>query len=60
MAAVTITQRRSANGASRKQRDTLRTLGLGRIGRSAEREDSPALRGAVRVVEHLVEVKAGG
>ena len=60
MAAVTITQRRSANGASRKQRDTLRTLGLGRIGRSAEREDSPAFRGAVRVVEHLVEVKEGG
>jgi large subunit ribosomal protein L30 len=56
MAAVTVIQRRSANGASRKQRETLRTLGLGRIGRVAEHEDSPALRGAVRVVEHLVEV----
>ncbi len=57
MAALTITQRRSANGASRKQRDTLRSLGLGRIGRSVERDDGPAVRGAVRVVEHLVEVR---
>ena len=58
--ALTITQRRSANGASRKQRDTLRTLGLGRIGRSVEREDSPNLRGAIRVVDHLVQVSEEG
>jgi large subunit ribosomal protein L30 len=57
MAALTITQRRSANGASRRQRDTLRTLGLGRIGSSVEREDAPSVRGAVRVVGHLVEVR---
>lgn len=57
MATLVITQRRSSNGASGKQRDALRTLGLGRIGRTVERPDHPTVRGAVRVVEHLVEVK---
>ncbi len=52
-----ITQRRSVNGSNRRQRDTLRTLGLGRIGRTVEREDSPALQGALRSVSHLVEVE---
>ncbi len=55
--AVKITQVKSANGASPRQRDALRTLGLGRIGRSTERPDHPTLRGAVRVVEHLVKVE---
>ena len=54
---LTITQRRSANGASPKQREALRTLGLGKIGRAVERPDHPTVRGAVRAVEHLVEVK---
>jgi large subunit ribosomal protein L30 len=52
-----ITQVRSQNGASRKQRDSLRTLGLGRIGRRSERHDDPAVRGVVRSVAHLVEVE---
>jgi large subunit ribosomal protein L30 len=56
MAQLTVTQRRSANGASPKQRDALRTLGLGRIGRSVEHEDDATVRGAIRVVSHLVEV----
>ena len=51
-----ITQLRSANGANPKQRDTLRTLGLGRIGRSVERPDEPAVRGAIATVSHLVKV----
>jgi large subunit ribosomal protein L30 len=54
---VRITQVRSANGANRKQRDTLRTLGLGRIGKSVERPDDPAVKGAVRSVRHLVKVE---
>ena len=37
-----ITQYRSVNGANPRQRDTLRTLGLGRIGRTVERPDEPA------------------
>ena len=51
-----ITQYRSANGANPRQRDTLRTLGLGRIGKSVERPDEPTVRGALRTVEHLVRV----
>jgi large subunit ribosomal protein L30 len=50
---------RSANGSSRKQRETLKTLGLGKIGRSSEREDDPRVRGAVNAVQHLVEVRDG-
>jgi large subunit ribosomal protein L30 len=52
-----ITQIRSANGANRKQRDTLRSLGLRGIGKSVERDDSPQVRGMVHAVRHLVEVK---
>ena len=51
-----ITQVRSANGANKKQRDTLRTLGLGKIGRTVERPDDPTVRGAIRTVRHLVKV----
>jgi large subunit ribosomal protein L30 len=57
MAGLKFTQVRSANGANPKQRDTLRTLGLGKIGRSVERPDHPTLRGEIRVVEHLVKVE---
>ena len=57
MAELTVTQRRSSNGASRRQRDALRTLGLGKIGRSVERDDDPTVRGSIRVVSHLVEVR---
>jgi large subunit ribosomal protein L30 len=51
-----ITQRRSASGARPSQRDTLRSLGLRRIGRSVDRQDGPELRGMIRAVEHLVEI----
>jgi large subunit ribosomal protein L30 len=54
---MVITQVRSANGASAKQRDTLRSLRLGRIGRKSQRADSPELRGMLRVVGHMVEVQ---
>ena len=52
-----ITQLRSVNGATPRQRDTLRTLGLGRIGRTVERPDEPTVRGALAVVGHLVRVE---
>jgi large subunit ribosomal protein L30 len=55
--ALVIKQVRSANGASPKQRDTLRSLRLGRIGRSSKRAESPELRGMLRVVGHMVEVQ---
>jgi large subunit ribosomal protein L30 len=51
-----ITLRRSANGARQSQRDTLRSLGLRRIGSSVERPDGSQLRGMIKAVDHLVEV----
>jgi large subunit ribosomal protein L30 len=57
MATLKITQHRSANGSSKRQRDTLRTLGLGKIGRSVERPDDATVRGAVHSVRHLVKVE---
>jgi large subunit ribosomal protein L30 len=56
MATLHITQVKSANGANPKQRETLRTLGLGKIGRSTEREDHPTVQGLIHSVRHLVEV----
>ena len=56
MADLKLKQVRSANGANRKQRETLASLKLGRIGRESAMADTPQLRGMVRVVEHLVEV----
>jgi large subunit ribosomal protein L30 len=57
--ALLVKQVRSVNGASPKQRDTLRSLRLGRIGREATHDDSPQLRGMLRVVEHMVTVDEG-
>ncbi|MGI9556430.1 MAG: 50S ribosomal protein L30 [Solirubrobacterales bacterium] len=57
MSELRITQVRSTNGASPRQRATLRSLKLGRIGKEASYEDSPHVRGMLKVVEHLVEVE---
>jgi large subunit ribosomal protein L30 len=59
MATLVITQVKSANGSSQKQRESLKTLGLGKIGRSSQREDHPAVRGVIHSVRHLVEVSDG-
>ena len=59
MTKLVITQVRSSNGSSRKQHETLKTLGLGKIGRSTEREDHPTVRGLIQSVRHLVEVSDG-
>jgi large subunit ribosomal protein L30 len=56
MAKVKITQTRSSIGQSQKHRGTLRALGLGKIGRTAEHEESPQLAGMLRKVRHLVRV----
>ena len=55
MAEVRLKQVRSANGASPKQRGTLASLKLGRIGRTSSLEDTPQLRGALDRVSHLVK-----
>jgi large subunit ribosomal protein L30 len=57
MSTLRITQRRSRNGAKPRQLDTLRSLGLRRIGHTVEREDTPQVRGMVHSVRHLVEVE---
>jgi large subunit ribosomal protein L30 len=60
VAELLIKQVRSANGTSPKQRETLRSLRLGRIGRSARQADGPELRGMLKVVGHLVEISEDG
>jgi large subunit ribosomal protein L30 len=57
MPKVRITQVRSQIGQSERHRGTLRALGLGRIGRSVERDESPQLEGMLRKVRHLVKVE---
>jgi large subunit ribosomal protein L30 len=59
MAALTVTQRKSRNGANQKQLDTLRSLGLRRIGHTMQVKDSDQARGMLHAVRHLVEVKEG-
>ena len=48
---------KSAIGGKQNQRDTLRTLGLRRIGHSVVREDRPEVLGMIRTVNHLVTVE---
>ncbi len=57
MAKLKITQTRSSIGQSAKHRGTLRALGLGKIGRSAEHTETPQLAGMLRKVRHLVTVQ---
>jgi len=57
VAKVRVTQVRSQIGQSERHRGTLRALGLGKIGRSAEHQDSPVLAGMLRKVRHLVRVE---
>jgi large subunit ribosomal protein L30 len=57
---LTVTQRRSKNGADKRQRETLRSLGLRRIGQTVQRQDSPQIRGMIHKVRHLVEVSEDG
>jgi large subunit ribosomal protein L30 len=52
---VKLRQVRSANGSSPKQRGTLESLKLGRIGKESTMADTPQLRGALDKVAHLVE-----
>jgi large subunit ribosomal protein L30 len=59
MAQLTVVQRKSANGSKQRQLDTLRSLGLRRIGHEVRVEDSPQARGMLHAVRHLVEVRDG-
>jgi large subunit ribosomal protein L30 len=57
VAKVKITQVRSKIGQSERHRGTLRALGLGKIGRSVEQEETAVLAGMLRKVSHLVKVE---
>jgi large subunit ribosomal protein L30 len=56
MSALKVTQRKSRNGCDKRQLDTLRSLGLRRIGHIVEVSDTPQIRGMLHKVRHLVEV----
>jgi large subunit ribosomal protein L30 len=53
---VTVRQVHSGAGRYKNQRDTLLGLGLNKIGRVRTLEDTPAVRGMISRVKHLVEV----
>ena len=57
MARLKVTQTKSGIGGKQNQRDTLRSLGLKRIGDVVVKEDRPEIRGMVRTVTHLVSVE---
>jgi large subunit ribosomal protein L30 len=59
MATLQVTQRRSSSGSNKRQLDTLRSLGLRRIGHTVEVKDCEQARGMVHAVRHLVEVQDG-
>ena len=57
MSELRITQVRSGIGQSHRHLGTLRALGLGKIGRSADHKDSPQLQGMLRQIRHLVTIE---
>ena len=59
MAKVRVTQTLSQIGQTQKHRGTLRALGLGKIGSTAEHDDGPVLAGMLRKVRHLVRIENG-
>ncbi|SNS57737.1 large subunit ribosomal protein L30 [Micrococcales bacterium KH10] len=57
MAKLKVTQIKSSIGGKKYQRETLRSLGLKRIGDTTVKEDRPEFRGMVDTVSHLVTVE---
>lgn len=57
MSKIKVTQIKSAIGGKQNQRETLRSLGLKRIGDQTVKEDIPVFRGMVNTVSHLVTVE---
>jgi large subunit ribosomal protein L30 len=57
MARLKVQQQRSTIGCKKNQRDTLRTLGLKRIGDVVVKEDRPEIRGMLQAVRHLIAVE---
>lgn len=57
MSKLKIKQVKSQNGTNHAQRETLRSLKLGKINRIVEHDDTPQLRGMIHRVRHLVEIE---
>jgi large subunit ribosomal protein L30 len=57
MAELRVTQTKSKIGGNDAQRNSLRSLGLHRIGDVVVKEDRPEIRGMIQVVRHLVAVE---
>jgi len=54
---IKVTQIRSGIGFAKKQRDTLRGLGLRKMHQTRELEDTPAVRGMANKISHLVKIE---
>jgi large subunit ribosomal protein L30 len=52
-----ITLKHSAIGRSQDQKDTVKALGFHKLHQSLVKADTPAIRGMIKKIEHLVEVK---
>jgi large subunit ribosomal protein L30 len=52
-----VTQVKSKNGSTQRQIDTLRSLGLRRIGHTVEVKDNEQARGMLHRVRHLIKVE---
>lgn len=59
MATLTVTYKKSAIGYRQDQKDTIKKLGLKRLNQTVEIADTPAARGMVEKVSHLVVVVEG-
>jgi large subunit ribosomal protein L30 len=57
MAELKITQTKSKIGGTSEQRNSLRSLGLRRIGQTVVKPDRPEFRGMIKAVRHLVTVE---
>ncbi|WP_297081896.1 50S ribosomal protein L30 [uncultured Demequina sp.] len=57
MARLKVQQKKSTIGVKPQHRETLRSLGLKRIGDIVVKEDRPEIRGMVKAVDHLVAVE---
>jgi large subunit ribosomal protein L30 len=57
MGRLKVQQQRSTIGCKKNQRDTLRTLGLKRIGDVVVKEDRPEIRGMLQTVRHMIVVE---
>lgn len=56
MGKVKVKQVKSIIGSTKRQKDTIKALGLGKINREVEHEVTPQINGMIRKVAHLVEV----